>query len=102
MSEIIRDVIGYPMSRDYRRLAELARITSVICVVDNDDMRDLAHTLYYGRGEEGAWYVSVRGTCYIHASDPGKFIERCVKVNLTFVEPDMSLVSATRPAYQIS
>jgi hypothetical protein len=91
---VVKDSSGYAGSRDYARLAELAKVTSVICIVDFEDMRDVAQTIYTGDSRFDCWYVSARGHCYASSTDLKSFIARCTKVNLEFLEPDMERVVA--------
>lgn len=83
-------IADYKGSRDYARLAELAKTKSVICIVDWRECRDVAHTLYLNGGDMETWQVGARGTCYVSAMDLGNFIARCAAVNLEFIEPPES------------
>lgn len=86
----------YKGSRDYARLAELAMTTSVICLIDYQDCRDVAHTLYQDGGDLKSWQVSARGQSYISAFDTEQFIRRCEALNVEFLEPT-PVLSAPRP-----
>jgi hypothetical protein len=88
MSEVIRDIKGYPTSRDYAKLWELAQKQSVVCVVDfGKDCRDVAQTI------TNACYthVSARGICYTDGDTVEKFTAGCARVNLEWLVPDEDL-----------
>ena len=71
--KLVREIVGYPMSRDYRLLWSLAQRQSVVCIVDYHGgaqrdlseapppMRDIAHTI---RNQDGNVSVSARGVGY--------------------------------------
>lgn len=84
----VYQLAGYNGSRDYSKLADLAKVRSVICIVDYQECRDVAHTIYStcGDGLE-TWCVSGRGIGYVHAFDRESFIARCEAANLEFIEP---------------
>lgn len=84
----VYQVNDYPGSRDYDRLAELAKTKSIICLADYQDCRDVAHTIYqaFDSGEE-SWTVSARGCCYVWAHSKADFIARCALANVEFIEP---------------
>lgn len=84
----IFQLTDYAGSRDYDRLAELAKAGSLICMVDYQDCRDVAHTIYQSFGpNEESWTVSARGTSYVWAQNKADFIARCARANLEFIEP---------------
>jgi hypothetical protein len=78
---------GYNGSRDYARLAELAQTRSVICLVDYQGCRDVAHTVYSKFDELETWTVGARGIGYISTFDREGFIASCQARNLEFIEP---------------
>lgn len=83
-----RIITGYTVSRDYERLADLARSQSIICIVDYErSMRDIARTMYRCRGDDEYWEVGARGTGYIVAFERAEFILACRAVNLEFLDP---------------
>ena len=76
---------GYPLSRDYERLAELVTKSSIACIVDFDhDCRDIAHTIY--SSSSGTWQVSARGIGYIWAASKEDFIQQCERLNLEYFD----------------
>lgn len=83
---------GYAGSRDYERLAGVARKASIICIVDYDmpgvgTVRDIARTQYtLHRGEE-VFMVCARGISYIHAFGKADFIGLCELRHVEFIEP---------------
>lgn len=83
----IYEIANYGGSRDYARLAELAKMHSVICMVDNDGCRDAAKTVYKDYRDDGAWEVGARGICYVWAHNKADFVRKCATVNLEFIEP---------------
>jgi hypothetical protein len=97
MSEsiFVYEIAPYATSRDYARLAELAKVQSVICIVNYRDrdpaigmLRDVASTNYSRspRGHE-AWHVSARGTGFVWADSIERFIRSCETYDLEFIEP---------------
>lgn len=83
----VYQIADYKGSRDYARLAELAKAQSVICMVDYQGCRDVAQTLYSDAGDVVIWQVSARGISYSSAFDPTRFIAQCMALNLEFIEP---------------
>jgi len=92
MSEVIRDVVGYRVSRDYRLVWELARRQGVVCVVDYTDgarlareerLRDVCATLCI----DGTVHLSVRGCCYVSAGDPDVFARFCDELRVEWIVP---------------
>lgn len=91
---IVGKLGNYKGSRDYVRLAELAKTESIICIVDChfDDvecLRNISKTLYasFPNGVE-YWQISARGVCYVTADSLEKFMRRCEKENVEFIEPE--------------
>lgn len=81
----------YGGSTDHRRLAELARRQSIICIVDHQvgdrTIRLLAQTQYQAKGEREFWYVSTPGHSYIVAFNQREFVSLCKHCNVEFIEP---------------
>jgi hypothetical protein len=85
---IICQLEHYGGSRDYARLAELARSHSIICIVTRDDLSDVAHTIYSSYSSTGhMWQVSARGMGYVWTDTVEDFVRQCERVNLRFIEP---------------
>lgn len=87
---IIRDFKGYKMSRDYELLVRLMRMQSIVCFVGMgkcENIRDVARTVYsyYQNGEEVFGVYS-----YICSVDVERFKERCAKVDLEFLVPEVT------------
>lgn len=90
---------GYAGSRDYERLADLAREQSVICIVDYErSMRDIGRTMYRCHGNEEYWEVGARGTGYIIAFERDEFIRACRAFNVEFLDPAMAAATEHSPA----
>jgi len=105
--DLVRDLSGYTMSRDYRRLWNLAQVQSVVCVVDygggaQRDLdadpyvcRDVAHTICHSSwtpsGERApSVNVSARGICYVGAMpEEGVegFVRQAEAANLEWIVP---------------
>ena len=91
--DLVLTPAGYPFSRDYRRLAALAREVSVVCFVDyhfrgvEGVMRDVARTTYRRIDGGDFFEVSARGTGYLSASTEEEFVKRCEGLNLEFIDP---------------
>ena len=85
----IYQIADYGGSRDYARLADLAKTHSVICVVTNDDCRDVGMTIYADYGDTEEWEVGVRNICYVWAHNKDDFVRKCASVNLEFIEPQI-------------
>lgn len=78
----------YGGSRNYELLATLALQQSIICIVDYDnDIRDVARTIYQDHHGNGCWNVSSRGMGYITAFSKDEFLAACKRKNLEFIEP---------------
>jgi hypothetical protein len=91
---------NYKVSRDYARLAELAKTESIICIVgfrfcdgkcmrcDGECVLDDKHTSYktFPDGSE-FWKISCRDTIYVYADSVEEFISRCKKKDVEFIEP---------------
>lgn len=97
MSDLIRNILGYPTSRDYARLWELAQTQSVVCAVDYDtDCRDIAHTICRQYANCIVVSVSARGICYLEGDSRDgieKFVTRCERANLEWIVPDAEMQS---------
>lgn len=90
----VSQIAAYPVSRDYLRLAELAKAQSIICIVSYESYRDVAKTIFSTDGAAGIWHVSARGTGYVLAADLDEFVRQCERVNLEFIEPPAAAASA--------
>lgn len=80
-------IAAYPTSRDYLRLAGLAKTQSIICIVSYESHRDVAKTIFSTDGAAEIWHVSARGTGYVLAGDRDDFVRQCERVGLEFIEP---------------
>lgn len=91
---IINELANYVGSRDYARLAELAKTGGIICIVDGPifyekRVREVAHTSYEKFPDESEfWQISCRRTSYVYAESVEEFISRCQKENVEFIEPE--------------
>ena len=74
------------MNDNYLELVELMRSSSIICVVDYDHCRDVAHTIYRNTSAGEEFEVSVRGLGYITAFSEDDFITGCKSLNLRYLE----------------
>ena len=72
---------GYASSRDYEYLYEAAKKTSIVCIVDSFECRDICATSFHGDCHQ----VNARGIGYIYASSKEEFLEQCQKLNLEFL-----------------
>ncbi|MGF6609374.1 hypothetical protein OKW45_004296 [Paraburkholderia sp. WSM4175] len=87
MSTNVHQIANYGVSRDYARLAELAKAHSIICIVTHDGFRDVAKTLYSSFKDGEMWQISARGTGYVWADNVEDFVRKCEIVALEFIEP---------------
>ena len=88
MSERFTKIEKYNLSRDYEVLYELVKTTSIVCVVDYHNCRDVASTNY--KPEFDDLDIGVRGMCYYNHGKHERFEEFedwCESVNLEFIEP---------------
>jgi hypothetical protein len=83
----VHQIGDYAGSREYARLAELAKRYSVICIVKNGSTRDVAKTLYSSHAAGEMWQVSARGTGYVWTDSKDDFVRQCEQVDLEFIEP---------------
>ena len=106
--DIIKNITGYKTSKDYRKLWELAKNQSIVCICDYGTFdaeyrcRDIAHTTYY----DGNMNVSARGIGYVTVFDYKieEFIKQCEQINLEWIvpnsgepPPDASTIGQTGP-----
>jgi hypothetical protein len=103
MSEtvIVHELAPYATSRDYARLAELAKVHSVICIVNYRDprnpdwgmLREVAST-HYSRSPSGKemWHVSARGTGYVWTDNAADFVRKCETYGVEFIEPQQARI----------
>lgn len=82
----IDQITAYNGSRDYARLAELAQTTSVICIVEDQGIQDVAHTIFL-TGFVDTWRVASLYKDYVNAYNKEAFIQECEQVKLQFIEP---------------
>lgn len=84
MSRAVRmnNELRYKTNRDYARLWTLLQETSVICIVDYMNCRDIAATIFY----DNVAQVSARGITYVWAESYADFERRCQKINLEFID----------------
>lgn len=81
---------SYRTSKDYQRLARLAKHCSIICIVDykagpDGDMviRDVAQTLCHSETIQ----ISARGICYVYSFGAHDFVKQCERLNVEFIVP---------------
>lgn len=85
---IVHEVTGYETSRDYEKLADLMQSQSVICIVDYDECRDVAKTMFEKlQTGRAVWQISTRGTCYIYVWSIDGFMKQCKHLNVEFIIP---------------
>jgi len=86
----VHKIEGYPLSRDYDRLAELVTKSSIACIVDFDqDCREIARANY--SSSSGTWQVSANGIGYIWASIREDFVQQCERLHLEYFDFPRSL-----------
>lgn len=100
MATSANTITGYSVSKDYKRLTELARHLSAVCFVDyrvgeGEPIRDIAKTLYSHHHDEEVFMISARGTLYIHASGEDEFVKFCSSLNVEFIEPLQAIADMT-------
>lgn len=84
----------YQGSRDYKRLARLARQTSVICIVEykasntSSPIRDVAQTQFIPHRGDGFYQICARDRGYVIASDEDEFVQLCEQARIEFLEPN--------------
>lgn len=81
------NTLNYKTSRDYKRLAELAKKQSVICVVEYNG-RPVTALSYYFPDSKRPFMISFPGYSFIDAEDDDRFIDRCEKIGVEFIEPE--------------
>ena len=82
---IIRTISGYQTSKDYALLWELARASSIVCVVDyGEGLRDVAQTICNGV----CTHISARGICYVDGFSAAEFCRNCERANVEFLIPN--------------
>lgn len=90
---IIRNLTGYRMSRDYALLWNLAQKQSVVCVCDygqGTKCRDVAQTISH---EDGNPWVGIcaRGIEYVSAENLTDFARRCARESVEFIVPETAV-----------
>jgi hypothetical protein len=83
---LIYEITGYKMSRDYARLAELAKTQSIVCI--DGKMKDVARTIYDRIDDNEVWAISSRGFSYVYAISFDDFMRNCKEANIEFIEPE--------------
>ena len=86
------ELSSYSTSKDYQRLADLARQSSVICIVDYkiggfETIRDIARTHYSQSNGREIFQICALGTGYVYAFGVEEFIELCGFSDVEFIEP---------------
>lgn len=81
----MNQLTGYKTSRDYKRLAELAKKQSVICIVDHRGKQQVATTTYV---QSPCWVISSKGVVYVYGIKKKHFIAQCQAANVEFIEPE--------------
>jgi len=91
--DVIMELANYGGSKDYKRLAELARTKSIICIVnyryseDKPPLRDVAQTMFQKHRERDFFQISARGNGYVTAFSEDDFIRMCEIQDVEFIEP---------------
>lgn len=89
--ETIYQVSGYKVSTDYERLADEMQKRALVCLVDYEDLRDVAKTIWSpSKDGEGLWQLSARGTCYIYGFNRADFLAQCQKYHVEVIVSDLS------------
>lgn len=79
---------GYKTSRDYKRLAEVMKTQSVICIVDYFECRDICKARFQEWSTRLVFDIGVRGHSYICGFTEAELIEQCEKLNVEVIFPD--------------
>ena len=94
MSDIVREITGYPTSTDYEALWELAQRQSVVCLVGyrmdyNPHLLDVAQTIAVpdDSGNKFAVDIACRGISYVQGFGKKDFIEQCQKAKVQWLVP---------------
>jgi hypothetical protein len=87
---IINELANYVGSRDYARLAKLAKTASIICIIKTGYFHKLAKTKYSGGYEDGddLWEICSDGVTYVFAVSRENFIRKCKDNKVEFIEPE--------------
>jgi hypothetical protein len=83
-------IAPYATSRDYEQLADLAKLHSIVCIVDywrDEAIRDVARTTFFTKRGEEIWNISGRGTTYVSAFSRQEFLNLCRHSNVEFFVP---------------
>ena len=81
---VTRTIENYELSQDYGLLYDLALKSSIVCVADYSDCRDVAQTI---ANDHGYVHISCRGVCYADGVDRKDFIAQCKRANIAFILP---------------
>ena len=84
-NETIKNPTGYITSRDYRRLWDLAQRRSVVCLLDHEENRIVAQTIWI----RGSLSVSGRGR-YLNAETCREFVRIAKAAGLEWLVPNRS------------
>lgn len=85
-------LMDYSGSKDYLKLAELAKKSSVICMVDykregKEPIRDVARTGFDHHHGEEVFQIGARGITYVHAFGLEEFLQFCALYNVEYLVP---------------
>lgn len=84
----INQITGYKTSKDYKRLVELMKVQSVICLCKDSKFEQLGNTDYTKTNCYGGCVEIFRISCDADCYGEEDFIERCKRINVEFLEPD--------------
>lgn len=95
MEKLTSNLIGYKTSRDYKRLVELMKKQSIICIVDFSSVngktsRNIAQTLFVQYEKHNDYTIGIRGLSYVWAVEEQAFIAACARFNIEFIEPNVN------------
>lgn len=88
MGKTIADKIScYSTSRDYVRLTEKMKSSSVICILTDPDTGEqrLARTRYIAGDTWEDYSLDTSGSNYIRASNSMAFLNGCIKLNVEYI-----------------
>lgn len=81
------ELAPYTGSKDYARLAELAKAQSIVCFVEHDGRREVARTSFQERRSGDFWSVAGNGVGYVTAFSREDFMLLCEHRKVEFLEP---------------
>jgi hypothetical protein len=96
---IVHEIAPYATSRDYARLAELAKKASVVCIVNYPEREPFMGTTrevtstHYSRAPDGfeVWQISARTRGFVWAKDVETFVAKCRTYDVEFFEPPLEI-----------